>query len=103
MLRLGVMTFLVWLGTRIVRKNVPTPAVLWAAVVVTALLFGVAHLPATATIWPLTPLVVTRALLLNGLGGLVFGWLYWKQGLVAAMVAHLSTDLVLHVVTPLLT
>jgi membrane protease YdiL (CAAX protease family) len=34
---------------------------------------------------------------LNSLAGLVFGWLYWRRGLKAAMVAHFSADLVLHV------
>lgn len=102
LLRLGIMTVLVWLATRWTRSRVPTPAVLWTAVVVTALLFGIGHLPATATVWPLTPLVVARALLLNGLSGLVFGWLYWRRGLLAAMLAHLGADLVLHAVTPLL-
>jgi len=38
---------------------------------------------------------------LNGLGGLAFGWLYWKQGLESAMIAHFSADIVLHVITPL--
>ena len=74
----------------------------WAAIVVTALVFGIGHLPATAAVLPLTPLVVARALLLNGLGGLLFGWLYWRRGLLAAMLAHFSADVVLHVVVPLL-
>ena len=102
MLRLGVMTFLVWLGARLTRTVVPGPTVFWTAIVCAAVLFGVAHLPATAALWPLTPLVVARALLLNGLGGIAFGWLYWKQGLLAAMLAHFSADIVLHAVTPLL-
>ena len=68
-----------------------------------ALLFGAGHLPTTATLMPLTPLVITRALLLNGLGGIVFGWLYWKRGLLAAMLAHFSADIVLHVIAPALT
>lgn len=102
LLRLGVMTLLVWLGVRVTRARVPGPAVMWAAITLTALLFGLGHLPATAAVWPLTPLVVVRALVLNGLGGLVFGWLYWRRGLLAAMVAHLGADLVLHVATPLL-
>jgi len=38
---------------------------------------------------------------LNGLGGLAFGWLYWKQGLESAMMAHFLADIVLHVITPL--
>ena len=75
---------------------------MWTAIVITALLFGAGHLPTTAAMLPLTPLVVARALLLNGIGGIVFGWLYWKRDLLAAMLAHFSADVVLHVVTPLL-
>lgn len=40
---------------------------------------------------------MAHAMLGNGLGGLVFGWLYWKRGLVAA---HFATDVVLYVVAP---
>jgi hypothetical protein len=32
----------------------------------------------------------------------VFGWQYWRRGLVAAMAAHLGADIVLHVLSPLL-
>jgi membrane protease YdiL (CAAX protease family) len=38
--------------------------------------------------------------LLNGIGGVVFGWLYWKKGLESAMIAHFSADIVLHVLLP---
>jgi membrane protease YdiL (CAAX protease family) len=38
---------------------------------------------------------------LNGIGGLLYGWLYWRQGLTLAMVAHGGTDLVLHVLAPM--
>ena len=68
-----------------------------------AVLFGLGHLPATAAMVPLTTLVVARALVLNGLAGVVFGWLYWRRDLLAAMVAHFSADIVLHVLAaPLL-
>jgi hypothetical protein len=33
--------------------------------------------------------------------GAAFGWLYWKKGLEAAMIAHGSADVVLHVLGPL--
>jgi membrane protease YdiL (CAAX protease family) len=75
---------------------------MWTANVLAAAIFGVGHLPATAALMALTPLVVTRALVLNGLAGVVFGWLYWRRGLLAAMVAHFCGDLVLHVATPAL-
>lgn len=102
LLRLGLMTLLVWIATALTRAAWPGPGIVWAGIVGAALLFGAGHLPATAALLPLTPLVVARALLLNGLGGLVFGWLYWRRGLLAAMLAHFSADIVLHVVFPLL-
>jgi membrane protease YdiL (CAAX protease family) len=99
LLRLCVMSFLVWLG-RFVGKTAdgkPTTAVFWTANVLAAVLFGLGHLPTTAALIPLTPLVVLRAIVLNGLGGVAFGWLYFRRGLEAAMVSHFSADLVLHV------
>ena len=70
--------------------------------VLAALLFGALHLPATAALMKLTPLVVTRALVLNGLVGLVCGFLYLRRGLEAAMAAHFTADVVLHLLAPLL-
>jgi membrane protease YdiL (CAAX protease family) len=70
--------------------------------VLAAILFGLGHLPAThAAGLPVDTLVITRAIVLNGLLGLIFGWLYWTFGLEAAMVSHFSGDIVLHVIWPL--
>jgi membrane protease YdiL (CAAX protease family) len=72
--------------------------VLWIAIVVVAVAFGLAHLPATAAIGlPIDTLVASRAIVLNGIGGVAFGWLYWRYGLESAMVGHFSADIVLHV------
>ncbi len=103
-LRLFLLTLLAWLGSLVSRDSEgrPTPVVFWIANILAAVIFGLGHLPATAAIGlPLTALVITRAIVLNGLGGLAFGWLYWKQGLESAMLAHFSADIVLHVITPL--
>lgn len=54
----------------------------------------------TARLMPLTSIVVVRALVLNGIAGLLFGWLYWRRGLEAAVIAHFATDIVLHVLLP---
>lgn len=70
----------------------------WLAIIVAALLFGAGHLPAVATVSPLTPMLVARTLVLNSFAGIAFGWLYWRRGLEAGMVAHFSADLVLHVI-----
>jgi membrane protease YdiL (CAAX protease family) len=99
LLRLFVMSLIAWLGSFISKTTdgKPTSAVFWIAIILAAVLFGLGHLPATALLIPLTPLVITRAIVLNGLAGIGFGWLYWKRGLEFAMIAHFSADIVLHV------
>jgi hypothetical protein len=97
LVRFGLLSGIAALATRLVgrRGGAVSAPVMWGAVVAAALLFGLGHLPATAAVVDLTPAVVLRALLLNGLAGIVFGWLYWRRSLEAAMVAHVSFHLVL--------
>lgn len=99
LMRLGLQTLLA-AGLRRLSGETATPpsgATMWPAIALSNLAFGAGHLPATKAIVPLTPLVVARALLLNAVVGTLCGYLYWREGLEAAMVAHGSADLVLHV------
>jgi len=98
-LRLFVMSLLAWLGSFISRtpEGKPTSAVFWIANILAATLLGLLHLPAAALIFPLTALFVVRTILLNSVGGIIFGWLYQTRGLESAMIAHFSADIVLHV------
>ena len=103
LLRLFMMSFLVWLG-RFMSKTSdgkPTHPVFWIANILAAVLFGLGHLPAMSLLVPLTTLVVLRTVILNGLIGIACGWLYWKRGLESAMLSHFSADLVLHVLLAL--
>lgn len=100
-LRLFVMTLLVWVFA-VLAKRMPRPWVYWTAIVIAAVLFGVGHLPAAGKIWELSGIVVFRTIVLNAIGGIVFGWLYWRRGIEMAMLGHLSTDIGLHVLAPLL-
>ncbi len=100
-LRLFLMTLVAWLLTGLGRRA-PASWQAWTAIAIAALLFGIGHLPAAAAIWGLDPIVVLRTLLLNGIGGLAFGWLYWRRGLEMAMLAHFCADLALHVAIPLI-
>jgi hypothetical protein len=92
MLRFGLMSVLVFLGWRITgrRADGPQPGVVWAAIVIAAVLFGLGHLPALAQSAELTPALVVRTVLLNAVAGVLFGWLYWRWSLEAAIVAHAS-------------
>ena len=102
--RLFLVSGIAWLLGHVWETSaaVPTAGAFWAAIILAAVVFGLGHLPATAAITRLTPLIVGRALLLNGIVSLLFGWLFWQHGLVATMVAHFSADIVIHLAGPLL-
>ncbi len=91
LMRLFLVSLVAWTLTRGWRRGPLQPpgrAVMSASIVLVALLFGVGHLPAASAMGGLTPGVVTRVVVLNGLGGVVFGWLFWRRGLESAMIAH---------------
>jgi membrane protease YdiL (CAAX protease family) len=104
MLRLFLMTLIVWIFYKIKQSKDgnPTKISIWLAIFLAAIIFGAAHLPALMSITTLTPLLITRTIILNAVGGVIFGWLYWKKGLESAMISHFSADIVLHVIVPLL-
>lgn len=90
MLRLFFMSLIAWAIWKLFfrrAESVPQ-GVLIAANVIAALLFAAGHLPATAMLMELTPMVLFRCFLLNGGFGLLFGWLYRKFGIQYAMVCH---------------
>lgn len=90
LLRFGLMSALALGGWVLTGRSgeTPGPGVMWAAIGISAVLFGVGHLPALAQSVGLTPALVARTVLLNAVAGLAFGWLYWRRSLEAAMVAH---------------
>ncbi len=69
---------------------------LWATNVIVAIIFGLGHLPAAFKITTPSSFEVFRILLLNGIPGVIFGWLYWSRGLWSAMAAHFVADLMIH-------
>jgi hypothetical protein len=93
MMRLFVMSLLailIWkLFFRNAEKEQIPVGVFVAANIISAMLFAAGHLPATITAFgTLTPMLLVRCFLLNGVGGLWFGHLYRKCGLSYAMLAH---------------
>ncbi len=99
LLRWGVMSFIAWAGWRLLQRDrrEPGPGMMWAAIALSALLFGIGHLPALAQIAPLTMPLIVRTVGLNALGGLVFGWLFWKYSLEVAMVSHATFHVALFI------
>lgn len=100
LVRLLIMSYLVWFIWKITRSdNAASHSwIYWLGLISAAVLFGAVHLPLTFALYGMTPLVITRALVLNLIPGLIFGWLYWKQGIESAMISHLCADITIHVI-----
>jgi hypothetical protein len=92
--RLALMSGTAWVCSRVTTQT-GWCVVIWVANVLAATTFAAFHLPSSAAIHPFTPPVITLGMLTRGLGGTVFGWLYWRHGLLAAMIGHLVGDVVL--------
>lgn len=90
MLRLFMMSLIAFILHKLFwRKRETTPvAALALANIISAILFAAGHLPATAMIMGINPMILLRCFLLNGGFGLLFGWLYRKYGLRYSMLAH---------------
>jgi hypothetical protein len=101
--RLFGFSLILWLLGKIARQPRPlsSPVLFWIANVIIAVLFVLAHLPSAKIIMPITPLLLTALFSINGLVSLMCGYLCWKRGLEAAMLAHFGTDFVVHVVGPI--
>jgi membrane protease YdiL (CAAX protease family) len=101
LLRWGMMSLIVWILWKVFQRSrsEPSAAVFWVSIVISSLLFAVGHFGATAVMAPLTAAVWTRMLLLNGIAGLVFGWLYWRKGLEIAMISHASVHISTSIIT----
>jgi Type II CAAX prenyl endopeptidase Rce1-like len=98
LLRWGFMTLLVWAAWKLLQKSDGSPraALVIAAIVISALLFGAGHLPIASLLGGgLTFPLVMYVLIANSVFGIVAGFLYWKRGLESAMIAHIFTHVVL--------
>jgi len=100
-LRLFLLNGLAWFGGLLLGKKTGRPgtALLWAANLLSTLVFGALHISNLVVIGlPVDAVTVSSVLILNGMVGILFGWLYWKYGLESAMVSHFAADLILKVV-----
>ena len=90
MMRLFFMSLMVFVISKVFykdKKEIPTK-VFVIANIIAALLFAAGHLPSTATMTTLTPVLIIRCFLFNGGLGLAFGYLYRKYGVGYAMISH---------------
>ncbi len=88
MMRLFFMSLIVFIISKIFYNNNKEISSLVISNILVSILFAAGHLPSTATMTTLTPLIIIRCFLLNGSLSIVFGYLYRKYGIGYAMLSH---------------
>jgi membrane protease YdiL (CAAX protease family) len=92
LIRWGLMSFFVWGSYRITQKvgSEIRSYNYVIAIILSALMFGLAHLPVAFALSPeVTVPLVAYIILGNAAFGFIAGYLYWKCGLECAIAAHM--------------
>jgi len=94
LIRFGLMSLIVWVIFKITGKL--NPIIYWIGIIISAIVFGFGHLPLVYTLieTPTTELLL-YIILGNSVGGIIFGWIYWKKGLESAMIAHIFAHILM--------
>ena len=101
LMRWGLMTVIVWIPYRLLDGGVGEVRTSFyvAAIVLSATAFGAGHLPlATSLVSRVTVPLLVYVIAGNAVFGLIAGFLYWRHGLEAAVIAHVGTGLLIGVV-----
>jgi len=94
LLRFGLMTLLVWIISKI--TLVTNNFTFWAGIILSAIFFAIAHFPIVfQSVQSPSFILLSYVLIGNSLGGVVFGWLYWKKGLESAFIAHIFAHVII--------
>ncbi|MCO8244343.1 CPBP family intramembrane glutamic endopeptidase [Haladaptatus sp. AB643] len=101
-LRYGFMTLVVWGCWKLAGGKRPSSRVMWTAIGISALVFGLGHLLAMVAFSSVAPALLVQIVLTNAVIGVGLGWLYWGESLESAMVGHISFGVVVMVVSLLL-
>ena len=98
LVRWGVLTLLAWAMWRAFQKGRGNPRSVYfvSAIVISSVLFGLGHLPlAVALGTGITMPIVLYVVAANSVFGLIAGYLYWRKGLEAAIMAHMMAHAVI--------
>lgn len=101
LMRLFLLSLLLWIVQKIVRKEgPPRGASFWTANCIAASIYGAAYLPAAAAVVQVTAFVAVSIIAVKAVAGLAFGELFRRYGLETAMLAHFISDILIHVIGP---
>jgi membrane protease YdiL (CAAX protease family) len=96
--RWGMLSLLVWLAWRLLQKRKGKPRAFWfvSAIIISSVVFGLGHLPLVRALGVnFTVAIIGYIVVANSLFGFIAGYLYWKRGLEAAIIAHMLAHVVI--------
>ena len=99
-MRLCGLSVIAWLLLRILpmSASISTVSVFWIANSIMAVIFALGHLPTLkSTLGEISRVMIFRTILLNTPIGIICGWIFWRYGIEAAILAHFAADIVYHV------
>jgi hypothetical protein len=100
--RFGMMTLLLYVYTKFSKRPKLSNGAAIIVILLVAFGFGLAHLPQLLSFGAGTSFAVWATILGNVAVGSLYGWCFWRYGLLSAITAHFSLDVVLHVVPALI-
>ncbi len=100
--RLFMMSLAAWILIKLFRAEEGRGRTIafWIAVLASTAMFAWSHVTGIELFGPASPIVLFRTLLIILVPGLVFGYLFWKRGLEAAILCHFAVDIIVHVIRP---
>lgn len=94
LMRFGLMTLIVWIASKLL--NGTKPIIYWAGIIIAAIVFALAHFPIVyQLVGDPSFMLLSYILIGNSIGGIIFGWSYWKKGLESAVMAHIFAHVVM--------
>ena len=96
LIRWGLLTLVVWAAWKIFQHGDGQPRRVYfvSAILFSSVMFGIGHLPLAFALGSSLSLpVVLYVVTANSVFGLIAGYLYWRKGLEAAIIAHMLTHI----------
>ncbi|OIQ30857.1 MAG: hypothetical protein BM564_01200 [Bacteroidetes bacterium MedPE-SWsnd-G2] len=98
MFRLGLMSLIISVIQLLKKVDSPSNKTIWIGIIISAICFGLIHLPLSKNFVELTPFTIGVTMIGNFITGSTFGWIFWKRGLLVAIISHITFDLMFHVI-----
>lgn len=100
-MRFGLMTLIVWMASKLFKGT--KPIVYWIGIILASIFFALGHFPiAYQAVESPSAAFLIYIFIGNTIGGLIFGYLYWKKGLESAFFAHIFAHVILVLAEPIL-